>query len=262
MAALSRGAQHYILLLIPSLLHEIERLGLKHVIAHASLAEREITALYFDAKSITQLLPDDPARIEPSLWHDLIHCVQLMQLLIGEAEGDALAQTRQRAVNKFLPQARQSLQSEFEKRRQSGQVDFRLASIARNRAGDSHAEETCMEALRLERQQRFESMKALSMHGLNWHQAVIAQQAKACVQQQMTTPPDDFASVDLLISLLDLLRRLIPLEQADEPDKQGNPPNMDIETVVMSLGNLLYRQELGLRQVGEHNLEQKQHANI
>lgn len=240
MAAPSRGAQHYILLLIPSLLNDIERLGLKQIIAHSALTEQDITSLYFEVKSIAQLLPDDPLQVDPALWGELTHCVRLLQLLVKEAAGIDLARARRRAIDTFLPEARQSIQSEFEKRRQQGNVDFRLASIARTQAGDGRAEETCMEALRLERQRRFESMTAIDVSGLTWHQAVIAQEAKACVQQQMEAPPDDFGAVDLLVSLVDLLRMVLDRETA------GKPPEVEIETVVLSLGNMLYRQELGM----------------
>lgn len=240
MAAPSRGAQHYILLLIPSLLSDIERLGLKQIIAHSDLGERDITSLYFEVKSISQLLPDDPLQVDPAIWGELAHCIRIMQFLVNEAAGDDLARARRRAVNKFLPQARQSIQSEFEKRRRQGNMDFRLAGIARTQAGDGRAEETCMEALRLERQQHFESMVAINVSGLTWHQAVIAQDAKACIQRQMKAPPDDFGAVDLLVSLMDLLRVVL------DRDTAGKPPEVDVETVVLSLGNMLYRRELGM----------------
>lgn len=240
MAAPSRGAQHYILLLIPSLLNDIERLGLKQIIAHSALTEQDITSLYFEVKSIAQLLPDDPLQVDPALWGELVHCVRLLQLLVTEAAGFELAQARRRAINTFLPQARQSLQSEFEKRRRQGNVDFRLAGIARTQAGDGRAEETCMEALRLQRQCHFDSLMAINMTGLTWHQAVITQDARACVQQQMEAPPDEFGAVDLLVSLLDLLRVLLDRETARKQSE------VDVETVVLSLGNMLYRRQLGL----------------
>lgn len=254
MAAPSRGAQHYILLLIPSLLHEIEQLGLKQVISHSELTEQEITALFFDVKSIAQLLPDDPVRIDPGLWDDLIHCVCTLRLLIREAIGDDLASARRRAINKFLPQARESVQSEFEKRRKAGKVDFRLAGIAR--ADDGHAEETCMEALRLERQQRFQALMGFTMAGLSWHQAVVAQAAKAFVQQQMADPPEHFGAVDLVISLMDVLRMLLLLDQTSPSQAGGSPPDVDIDTVVMSLGNILFRRELGLG-MSDHDAAQQ-----
>ncbi|BES73258.1 hypothetical protein RE428_42760 [Marinobacter nanhaiticus D15-8W] len=240
MAALSRGAQHYILQLIPSLLNDIGRLGLKQVIARSDLGERDITSLYFEVKSIAQLLPDDPLQVDPAIWGELVHCIRLMQLLINEAAGDDLVRARRRAINKFLPRARQCLKSEFEKRRQQGNVDFRLAGIVRTQMGGERAEETCMEALRLERQRRFDSAMTIAIVGLNWHQAVIVQDAKTCVRQQMASPPDDFGVVDLLVSLMDLLRVMLDRESA------GKPPDVEVETVVLSLGNMLYRQELGL----------------
>lgn len=252
MAAPSRGAQHYILLLIPNLLHDIERLGLKHIIAHSDLPEQDVTSLYFEGKSISQLLPDDPARIDPAIWDDLVHCVRIMRILLNEAAGDELARKRRRAINRFLPQARQSIQCEFEKRRKQGKVDFRLAGIARTQVGEGRAEETCMEALRLERQQRFETMMTTTVAGLNWHQAVIVQSAKAYVQQQMADPPAGSGAVDLVISLMDLLRQLQSPDEASELETQTAPPGVGIETVVMGLGNILYRRELGLDVQGQN----------
>ena len=46
MTPISEGAQHYILMLIPSLIRDIDKLGLRRIIQTSEFSEREVTSLY------------------------------------------------------------------------------------------------------------------------------------------------------------------------------------------------------------------------
>ncbi|WP_111494042.1 hypothetical protein [Marinobacter bohaiensis] len=239
-SVLSHGARHYLLLLLPSLIQDIERLGLRNVIAHASLDQHDVTSLYFEARSIARLLPERPEAVDSELWPDLVQCAQLLTLLVNETAREELARTRRQAINRFLPEARQQVRSAAD--HPGGSVDLRLAGLSR--AGAS-AEDTCLEAIRLDRQRRFEGLRALTTDGLTRHQAAIVEGALHYVRDAMAQPPQATGALDLLISLCDLLRRLQGADSEPEPD--APPPRINTANVVMGLGNILYACELGLR---------------
>ncbi|WP_166263472.1 hypothetical protein [Marinobacter caseinilyticus] len=247
MANLSTGAKHYVLMLIPGLLREIDEFGLRHVIDKSHLSEQDVTSLYFDFVVINRRLPEDPEVIDPDLWGDLVHCVQILSTLVNEAAQDDLTVAREQAISQFLPHARSSLKHEFERRRKEGTVDFRLAGIARLDASADHNETVCMEAIKLERQQRFDSMMKINPEGLTRHQASIVDAAKQFARQHMTDPPEAFGLLDLLIRLVDLLKLVLILERSVNLGKATLSGNLTIENIVLGIGNILYREELGLK---------------
>lgn len=249
MAVPSEGAQHYVLMLIPNLLGEIERLGLRQTIAKSSLTEQELTSLYFEFKSIARLLPAEPAAIDPVVWPDLLEGLRLLSALVRESARDDLQRAKTRAINQFLPQARKSIQAEFDKRLRRGNVDFRLAGISRPPTSPARAEHTCFEAIRLERRRRYKTIQAMTTDGLDAHQAAVVRSAQRYIQQQMADPPEAFGSLDLLISLVDVLRLLLLLEPDDVVSDPAPPGRISVANVVMGMGNILYCDELGLKRI-------------
>lgn len=246
MATPSAGAQHYVLLLIPNLVRDMERLGLRHIIEQTSLPEQDVTSLYFQTKSISQSLPDHPENIDSTLWPALLERAKIMTLIVGELSREELLKAKDQAIQNFLPQARQKIQAEFQRRLEGGDVDFRLAGLSRQRASPERAEATCMEAIKLERQRCYESLMQVRTDQLNTHQAKLVSDAKTYVEECTLNPSDDCSSVDLLIHLGTLLNSLLVLKQ--HPDLAGHQDVADanIDHVVMGMGNILYRGELGL----------------
>jgi hypothetical protein len=128
---ISEGAQHYVLMLIPSLLRDIEKLGLRRIIRTSDFSEQEVTALYFEFVSAKRVLPDNPRSIEPASWQHLLHCVRVMSSLVALATTEELERARETAIRRYLPHAKESLKNEYDQMRSEGKVDFRLAGILR-----------------------------------------------------------------------------------------------------------------------------------
>ncbi|MBW0147105.1 hypothetical protein [Marinobacter arenosus] len=242
----SKGAQHYILLVIPRLLREIEELGLPHIIRTSGFSEREVTSLYFEFVSIKRVLPAEPKRIAPEIWQHLTYCVQVMSAMVNAASVEQLAEAREQAIQKFLPHARQAVESEYREQCSEGTVDFRLAGILKQDTSPEQSRDLCMEAIRLEREQRLESIKGLSVAALGEHSRQIVEAAMAFVQRAASDPPEDFGLLDLVIRLLDLLRLVLALEH-DEASKANIPQDFSVDNIVLGIGNALYRNELGLQ---------------
>ena len=242
----STGARHYILMVIPRLLREIEELGLPYIIRTSGFSEREVTTLYFEFVSINRVLPADPDRIAPEIWEHLTYCVQVMSAMVNAASVEELARAREQAIRKFLPYARQTVESEYREQCSEGTVDLRLAGILHQDDSPDHSRELCMEAIRLEREQRLESLKALSVEPLDQHSARIVEAAIAYVKSQLTDPPEDFGVLDLVIRLLDLLRLVLALED-DEAAMAALPEDFSVDKIVLGIGSALYRKELGLQ---------------
>ncbi|MDC0661501.1 hypothetical protein [Marinobacter sp. SS21] len=249
----SAGAQHYVLLLIPALLRELERMGVEAVIAKSGLPENEITRLFFQARSLGRNLPVHPASLGPDLWPELLQWARVLTSLVNLISQDDLLHARNQAVSQYLPQARQHLLDELARQREEGEVDFHLAGMVRGEQSANHADEICMEALRLEREQRYDSINQLIHSGLSELQSSVVREAQDYAREGMLRPPDDFSTLDLVIRLLDLLKAEIA-----EACGQGRNPGDDstIASVVLGLGNLLYREELGLmaHRAGDVNL--------
>lgn len=240
------GAQHYILMLIPRLIRDIEELGLPHIIRTSSFTEREVTTLYFEFVSINRVLPTEPEHIAPGLWPHLIYCVKVMTEMVNSASMEELAQAREQAIRKFLPHARQTVEKEYQDQCREGAVDLHLAGVLRQDSSPDHSRELCMEAIRLEREQRIESVRGLSTAHLDAHSACIVEAAKAYVEQAQADAPEDFGLLDLVVRLLDLLRLVHVLETA--PSAQAAiPADFSVDNIVLGIGNALYRKELGLR---------------
>lgn len=242
----SGGAQHYILMLIPTLLREIEELGLPHIIRTSGFSEREVTTLYFEFVSIKRVLPADPERIAPEIWEHLLYCVQVMSAMVNAASLSELVQAREQAIRKFLPHARKAIETEYREQCREGAVDLRLAGMLREKTSPEHSRELCMEAIRLEREQRLESVRALSTSLLGHHSAHIVEAAKAWVVRENADPPEDFGVLDLVIRLLDLLKLVLALE-GDSNAKAAIPGDFSVDNIVLGIGNALYRKELGLQ---------------
>lgn len=244
--AISDGAKHYVLMLIPSLLKDIEKLGLRRIIHTSDFSEQEVTALYFEFVSINRVLPGDPHAIEPAIWEHLLHCVRVMSSLVTLATTEDLARARETAVQRYLPHAKESLKNDFDQLRRQGKVDFRLAGILRRDDTPENSGEVCMEAIRREREQRVESIKSLGVEHLTDHEAHVVEAAKAQVFSQIDQAPDDFGILDLVIRLLDLLRLVLVMELRSPGGASEVSPNFKVENIVLGIGNALYRSELGL----------------
>ncbi len=243
---ISEGAQHYVLMLIPSLLGDIEKLGLRRIIRTSDFSEQKVTALYFEFVSIKRVLPSNPLAIEPAIWEHLLHCVRVMSSLVNLATTEDLERARDIAVRRYFPHAKESLKSEFEKMRSEGKVDFRLAGILRQGDVPENSERVCMEAIRREREQRVESIKCLGIEHLTSHEAFVVESAKAYVLSQLDEAPEDFGVLDLVIRLLDLLRLVLVLESRSPGGASAVSSNFTVENIVLGIGNAMYRGELGL----------------
>lgn len=250
MTRLSEGARHYVLILLPRLLEDVERIGLPEIIRTSGFTEQEVTALYFRFVSIARVLPADPERISPEIWEHLVYCVQVMTGMVNAASLDDLIEARERAVRKYLPHARKTLEEEFHELRHEGTVDFRLAGLLRQGESPEHSRELCMEAIRREREERFESIRKLDTSGLGAHEAFIVASAKTFVTREMASAPDEFDILDLVIRLLDLLRLVLILEARSGPGESPVSSDVSVERIVLGLGNVLYKHELGLEATG------------
>lgn len=242
---LSRGARHYVLLLAPRLLTDMDRLGLARIIHCSGLPEQEVTSLYFEFVSVCRHLPPQPDPIPPPLWDYLIHSVRLVSALVGAAEKAELEQAREKAVRKFLPQARSAIQHHYQQQCQDGTVEFRLAALLHHPA-EEQSHELCKEALRLEREARFQSCRHLDTRGLGTHQAVIVSVALEYAERAIASSPASFAAVDLVIRLLDLLHSI---QTSENPAPEMAPASA--ERIVLSLGNVLFSEELEGPDAGE-----------
>lgn len=244
--SISEGAQHYVLMLIPSLLLDIEKLGLRRIIRTSDFSEQQVTALYFEFVSAKRVLPDNPRSVEPAIWQHLLHCVRVMSSLVTLATTEDLARARETAIHRYLPHAKESLKSEYDQMRSQGKVDFRLAGILRGSDTPENSGQVCMEAIRREREQRVESVKCLGTEHLTDHEAFVVESAKAYVMSQIDDAPEDFGILDLVIRLLDLLRLVLVLESRSPGGASAVSSNFTVENIVLGIGNALYRSELGL----------------
>ncbi|RBW48467.1 hypothetical protein [Marinobacter sp. F3R11] len=243
---ISEGAQHYVLMLIPSLLRDIEKLGLRRIIRTSDFSEQEVTALYFKFVSAKRVLPDDPHSIGAADWQHLLHCVRVMSSLVSLATTEDLERAREAAIRRYLPHAKESLNNEYEQMRSEGKVDFRLAGLLRGGSTPENSGQVCMEAIRREREQRVESIKCLSSEHLTDHEAFVVEAAKAYVIARIGDAPEDFGILDLVIRLLDLLRLVLVLESRSIGGASAVSSNFTVENIVLGIGNALYRSELGL----------------
>lgn len=243
---ISEGAQHYVLMLIPSLLLDIEKLGLRRIIRTSDFSEREVTALYFEFVSIKRVLPHNPHSIEPAIWQHLLHCVRVMSSLVSLATTEDLERARETAVRRYLPHAKMSLKNEYEQMRSEGKVDFRLAGILRQGDLPENSGQVCMEAIRRERQQRVESIKCLGTEHLTDHEAYVVESARDYVLTEIDDAPEDFGILDLVIRLMDLLRLVLVLESRSPGGASAVSSNFKVENIVLGIGNAMYRSELGL----------------
>ena len=236
---LSPGAQHYVLLLAPSLLADMDRVGLARIIHCSGVPEQEATSLYFEFRSVCRVLPAEPESVPSELWDYLAHCTQLVSTLIHTAEKSAVERARQDAVRKFLPQARHSVQHKYEEQCQEGTVELRLAALMRDTGSPEQSRELCKEALRLEREQRYQSCLAMDTVGLSPPQATIVDHAITYAHQSITEAPDRFAPIDLVIRLLDLLHTV----RQPASDLSSDDPDA-VDRIVLGLGNVLFGDEL------------------
>ncbi|MBK1885193.1 MULTISPECIES: hypothetical protein [Marinobacter] len=243
---ISVGAKHYVLMLIPSLLGDIEKLGLRRIIRTSDFSEQKVTALYFEFVSIKRVLPDNPESIEPAIWEHLLHCVRVMSSLVNLATTEDLERAREMAVRRYYPHAKEKLKNEYEQMRSEGKVDFRLAGILRQGDLPENSGQVCMEAIRRERQQRVESIKCLGVEHLTYNEAFVVESAKAHVMSRIDEAPEDFGTLDLVIRLLDLLRLVLVLESRSPGGASAVSSNFTVGNIVLGIGNAMYRGELGL----------------
>ncbi|MFP3977643.1 MULTISPECIES: hypothetical protein [Marinobacter] len=243
---ISEGAKHYVLMLMPSLLGDIEKLGLRRIIRTSDFSEQKVTALYFEFVSIKRVLPDNPESIEPAIWEHLLHCVRVMSSLVNLATTEDLERAREAAVRRYFPHAKERLKNEYEQMRSEGKVDFRLAGLLRQGDLPENSGQVCMEAIRRERHQRVESIKHLGIEHLTSHEAFVVESAKAYVIARIDDAPEDFGTLDLVIRLLDLLRLVLVLESRSTGGASAVSSNFTVENIVLGIGNAMYRGELGL----------------
>lgn len=243
--SLSPGARHYVVMVIPRLLRDIEELGLPRIIQTSVFSEQEVTRLYFEFVSIRRVLPAAPDSIPAEIWEHLVYCVQVMSSMVNAASLEELVQAREQAVRKFLPHARATVESEYQEQCSDGTVDLRLAGMLRQESSSEQATELCMEALRIERQERLASIAKMSLTPFDGPALKILEEAKSYVAEASANPPDNFGHVDLIIRLLDLLRVVVELEKNHEA-KSSIPDEFSEENIILGIGNSLYRESLGL----------------
>ncbi|OEY67559.1 hypothetical protein BG841_14710 [Marinobacter sp. X15-166B] len=233
------------LLLVPGLLQDMKKLGLRKIAMQTGLSEQEVTNFYFQTASIMQSLPASPEDIDPKVWPALLERARLMTLVVGELSREELLRAKEQAIQNFLPQARQEVQSEYKKRLEQGDLDFHLAGLAREESPSHKDEDICMEAIRLEREQCYGALMKIATESLNPHQACIVKDAKAHAREQTLDASNDLSSVDLLVHLGALLSSLLTLRHHPDLVDPDGVVDHDIDHVVMGMGNILYRGELG-----------------
>ena len=119
-------------------------------------------------------------------------------------------------------------------------MEFRLAALMRASSGSpEQSRELCREALRLEREERYQSCRELTTEGLDPARATIVDHALTYAHQQIASPPERFAQVDLVIRLLDLLHTLRQTEVG--PEVAGDDA---VDRIVLGLGHVLFGDEL------------------
>ena len=218
----------------------MDRIGLPGIIHSSGLPEHEVTSLYFEFSSVCRVLPDDPDAVPEPLWEYLSHCLQLISTLVHLADKEEVERARQNAVRKFLPQARTAVEHEYQEQRQEGTIEFRLGALVRGESSAEQSRALCREALRLEREARYQACAGMSAAGLDQSRAVIVECALTYAHRSVADAPEHFAPVDLVVRLLDLLhsiRQQVP---------QDDAPSGDVDRIILGLGNVLFSDELGL----------------
>jgi hypothetical protein len=240
---ISLGLKHYLLILTPSLIDELNDFGLELALGHPGLKQHDIEKAFFAARAITHRLPAQPDLAEPALWLDIMDTIHAVRVVLEPLEKETFDAVAEQAAKATSEIARADMKQMFEEKKAKGEVDFRLYSLSQTKAEPGVADPAVQESLHIKRARRHETFISFNEHTLRPNEQVIMQDAKALLHR---ITEERFADerIDALLALGTVMMETASVRvNTGVPDVIREKFDRMTGKAAMALGALVYRDE-------------------
>lgn len=240
---ISMGLKHYLLILTPSLIAELNDFGHKWAASDPHLNTHDVDKAFFAARAIERRLPRQPELAEPEVWLDIMKAIHAIRRVLDVLEKDTFDAVAEEARKTTSDIARADIQRAFERKRAKGEIDFRLHGLSKSEPVDDGADPVVRESFQMKRAGRYRALMDFDGQNLKPEERVILQDAKALARRIVEEQLED-SRIDALLVMAAVL-----METASVKIKTYVPgvikESFDRMTrkAAMALGAIVYRDE-------------------
>ncbi len=243
MAGLSLGLQHYLLILAPNLVDELDDYGFACAAATPGLEQHEVEQAFFAARKLAGSLPSEPGAMTRAGWADMMEALHLIRRVLDVLEKDTFEAVAREARAVTADRARQDLRQAFEHKRAEGEVDFRLHGLAHTEPADNGQDPAVREAFRRKRADRLSLLLGFDDSDLKTPEKVIFQDARSLAKTILVDGQAD-NRVDALLAMAAVFIEMASMRRNPAvPDAIRDTFDRMSAKAVMALGAIVYRDE-------------------
>lgn len=243
MTNLSLGLRHYLLILAPSLVEELEDFGLACAQVSADLDAHDVEQAFFAARGLAGWLPRNPEQVAPQRWPELMEAVHHIRRVLDVLEKDAFEAVATEARSVTARRARQDLRQAFEHKRAEGEVDFRLHGLSTTKPEPGGRDPAVQEAFRRKRAERYHLLLGFESGDMNAAEAVILADARGLARDVMEAGVSD-SRIDALLAMAAVYVEMASMRRhAAVPEAIRATFGRMSTKAVMALGAIVYRDE-------------------
>lgn len=245
MTTLPLGFKHYLLILVPSLIEDLEDYGLHEALNEPGLDHHEVEQTFFLARAIQAKLPVTPEAADPALWPELMKAIHKIRSLLDVLEKEVFEAVIANAKETTSVIARANLTKKFEEKRAEGELDFRLHGLSTSAPPDDGTthDPAVAESFRLKRTERYQALLLFEGQNLKPGEKIILNDAKTLAEKAMDHSAKE-VPIDAVLAMAAVL-----METAAVQDKTQVPEEIREKfgrmtgKAAMALGAIVYRDD-------------------
>lgn len=237
------GLKYYLLILTPSLIAELNEFGAQWAIRNPGLDHHEVEKAFFAARSIERQLPEDPGHATPELWPAIMLAIHDIRRVLDVLEKETFEAVAAEALKTTSEIARADIQEVYEKKREAGEIDFRLHGLTLTEPPEHEPDPAVKEAFQIKRNDRYEAFQQFNDRILNPGEQTIVRDAKnlagKIVEKSMGSE-----RIDALLVMSAVVIEMANVRlKTNIPDVIQEKFQRMTTKAVMALGAIVYRDE-------------------
>lgn len=243
MSEWSLGLRHYLLILLPSLIDDLQDYGLSDAASDSRLHPHDVEKAFFTARAMADRLPEIPEQAPPERWPEIMIAIHGISAVLDVLEKETFDAVAAQALATTAEVARDRVKREFERKRAGGEVDFRLHGLSTTEPTGDGPDPAVEASFAIQRGGRYDELMATDTERLKAAESVILDDAKALARGIVEGGSDD-TRLDALLAMATLVRETTGVRfKSNLPDAIRERFDCMAVKATMALGAIVYRDE-------------------
>ena len=243
MTEIPQGLKYYLLLLLPSLIDELHDYGVSVAATDRQLNEHDVEKAFFAARSIQHHLPASPDQGNDEVWREVMEAVHAIRVVLDVLEKETFEEVAAEARKTTSDIARAEVREAFERKREEGEVDFRLHGLTRAAPVEEGEDPVIRESFSLKREGRYQEFIAFGGTDLRPEERVILNDAKILAHSVVELGRED-SRIDAILAMGTVLAEILSVRANPRvPEAIREQFGRMAAKATMALGAIVYRDE-------------------